>query len=326
MRLHNNPDLFKQAIRATAEEKGLLDIYIEKDYWITLALKLIFEQETGAYTVFKGGTALSKCEGMIERFSEDIDLVILQGEGESGAQKAKKIRAISKAVEGAMPEEVLEGVTSKTGMIRKTAHSYPKAFEGIFGQVRDKIIIEATWFGHAEPYSKRMISSYIYEMMVKSGQEKLAKEYDMLPFELKVLEPKRTFCEKIMSLVRFSYSDDPIVELGRKIRHIYDLYQMLENPGIEAFFESPEFESLLINVAEEDAASFKNNNGWLEHHPIESVAFGELERIDQELKGTYEGNFSGLVYGELPAWDRVVESMRQIRGRLSNVEWKIDLE
>jgi predicted nucleotidyltransferase component of viral defense system len=68
----------------------ILDIYVEKDYWVTLALHTIFQDEIGKETVFKGGTALSKCFGMIQRFSEDIDLVVLRKEGESGNQLKKQ--------------------------------------------------------------------------------------------------------------------------------------------------------------------------------------------------------------------------------------------
>lgn len=52
--------------------------YIEKDYWITLALYTIFHVAIGSETVFKGGIALSKCFQMIDRFSEDIDVVVLR--------------------------------------------------------------------------------------------------------------------------------------------------------------------------------------------------------------------------------------------------------
>jgi len=78
--LHENTKLFKEAVRATSQQMGILDIYIEKDYWVTKALHTIFSNEIGQEVVFKGGTTLSKCYGLIERFSEDIDLVILKSE------------------------------------------------------------------------------------------------------------------------------------------------------------------------------------------------------------------------------------------------------
>src|SRR5690606_3155982 len=129
------------------------------------------------------------------------------------------------------------------------------------------IIVEATWLGYYEPYSLQSISSFIYKMMKKRGQEKVSAEYGLLPFEAKVLDPKRTFCEKIMSLVRFSYSDEPIEDLKKKIRHAYDLHQLLQDPEIQRFFNSTEFDEMLLKVGKDDTVSFKNNNKWLQHHP-----------------------------------------------------------
>ncbi len=65
--------------------------FVEKDYWVTYALFTIFNNEIGKETVFKGGTALSKCYNMIERFSEDIDLVVLRREGETDSKLKSKL-------------------------------------------------------------------------------------------------------------------------------------------------------------------------------------------------------------------------------------------
>ncbi|MHC5310560.1 nucleotidyl transferase AbiEii/AbiGii toxin family protein [Myroides sp. LJL116] len=97
MKLHLDRKRFQEAIAITAQEKGILPIYVEKDYWVTYVLKLIFtDAKLKSYTVFKGGTALSKCFDIIKRFSEDIDLTILVNEGETDNELKRKIRAISK--------------------------------------------------------------------------------------------------------------------------------------------------------------------------------------------------------------------------------------
>ena len=59
-----------------AEDKGIVDNAIEKDYWVSMVLRAIFSLPYAAAFVFKGGTSLSKGWGLIERFSEDIDLAI----------------------------------------------------------------------------------------------------------------------------------------------------------------------------------------------------------------------------------------------------------
>lgn len=151
---------------ATSQQMGIPEIYVEKDYWVTFALFHIFKNDIGKETVFKGGTALLKCFGMIQRFSEDIDLVVLRKESETGNQLKTKIKKISKCVSGVLPETTIHGITNKVGMIRKTAHNYPQTFTGHFGQVRDIIIVESTWLGNFEPYTTINVSSFIYEMML----------------------------------------------------------------------------------------------------------------------------------------------------------------
>ncbi|MEZ4980466.1 MAG: nucleotidyl transferase AbiEii/AbiGii toxin family protein [Saprospiraceae bacterium] len=101
-------------------------IFVEKDYWVTYALFTIFNDEIGGDTVFKGGTALSKCFNIIERFSEDIDLVVLRREGESNNRLTAKIKTISNIVGNVLPEIEIAGLTHKMRMNRKTGHSYKR--------------------------------------------------------------------------------------------------------------------------------------------------------------------------------------------------------
>jgi len=124
MKLHENKSLYRDAIRFTAQQMKLKPEYIEKDYWVTYALFTIFKSEIGTETIFKGGTALSKCYQMVERFSEDIDLVVLRREGETDSRLKSKLKKISREVETVLPEVTVEGITNKMGMNRKTAHTY----------------------------------------------------------------------------------------------------------------------------------------------------------------------------------------------------------
>lgn len=124
MKLHQDQQLFRQADQYTSDKLKILPIYVEKDYWVTFALHTIFKNEIGKDTVFKGGTALSKCYNLIERFSEDIDLVVLRHEGESNNKLTTKIRKISAILDEVLPERKIDGLTRKMGMNRKTAHSY----------------------------------------------------------------------------------------------------------------------------------------------------------------------------------------------------------
>jgi hypothetical protein len=196
LKLHKDKTLFRQAVQFTADQLNIAAVYVEKDYWVTYVLHTIFNNEIGKDTVFKGGTALSKCYKMIDRFSEDIDLVVLRREGETDNKLKTKIKTIGKVVAAILPEVEIADITHKMGMNRKTAHSYSKEFKGNYGQVRDVIILESTWLGYHEPHTTRMLNSFVGQMMVNAGQAAIAETNGLIPFEVRVQEPIRTLCER----------------------------------------------------------------------------------------------------------------------------------
>lgn len=87
-------------------------------------MQRIFTGPLADFTIFKGGTALSKCFSVINRFSEDIDLVLVKEPHLSANQLKERLKRISQAVSGFLPEVEIVGITNKKGMIRKTAHAY----------------------------------------------------------------------------------------------------------------------------------------------------------------------------------------------------------
>ena len=272
----------------------------------------------------KGGTALSKCYKLIERFSEDIDMVVLRNKGENDSQLKKKIRTISKVVVNVIPEIEVEGLTNKMGNIRKTVHQYSRLFDGAFGQVREHVVLEATWLGNFEPYSDMQVSSYIYEMMIIKGQEELIEQYNMAPFSIQVLSKLRTLCEKIMSLVRFSRTEDPITDLRNKIRHVYDIHQMLKNDEIRQFFNSGDFDKMLLRVGKDDMIGYKNNNDWIPEHPSTALIFDQPQETWEQLSTKYNGDFKDFVTGDLPAEKALVVTLIKVGEKLRKVKWEIE--
>ncbi|CAG5011174.1 hypothetical protein DYBT9275_04899 [Dyadobacter sp. CECT 9275] len=321
MNLHENKTLFRQAVQATADRMQIPAIYVEKDYWVTYALYTIFQDEIGKETIFKGGTALSKCFKMIERFSEDIDLVVIRKEGETDNRLKTKLKTISACIEPVLPEIELEGLTHKRGMNRKTAHQFPKEFTGAYGQIRDVIVLETTWLGNYEPYGEQTIASFVGGMMLEANQHQIASQYHLLPFTVQVLSPLRTLCEKIMSLVRFSHTDTPIADLRKKVRHLYDLHQLLQLEEYSGFLRSEAFEKILIDVGRDDFKSFRNNNQWLKIHPADAMMFGNLENTWNQIKDAYTRDFKNLVFGKLPDEASILDCLKSIQSRLKTVSW-----
>ena len=107
MYLHNDKDLFTEVITEVITEAnaqtGIAESIIEKDYYVTMILKLLAKSNPDI--VFKGGTSLSKCFHLINRFSEDIDITFSEHIGESRRKKLKykTLKPISEELEMPIP-------------------------------------------------------------------------------------------------------------------------------------------------------------------------------------------------------------------------------
>jgi predicted nucleotidyltransferase component of viral defense system len=323
MILHNDKEVFHDAIVKTSEMFSIREIYIEKDYWVTYALKTVFGSPIGKECVFKGGTALSKCFNLIDRFSEDIDLVILNKPEDTGGQLKKKLKAVSEVIGSVLKEIDVDGITNKKGQVRKIAYEYDRICTGEFGQIRDKIILESSIFGFYEPSSDEFVSSFIADMIKESGLDYLLDKYEMHPFKVRVLSKLRTFCEKIMSLVKFSHTENAYEDLSNKIRHFYDLHNMLKDEEVLTFLEGDDFDDMLIRVGKDDKDKYKNNAEWIDIHPSESIVFSDVEDCWGKISGSYKTSFSEMVYGELPQEKIIIESLKKISKRINRVDWNL---
>ncbi|SDR69042.1 Nucleotidyl transferase AbiEii toxin, Type IV TA system [Gillisia sp. Hel1_33_143] len=326
MKLHNYKNAFEGAIVATSEHLGISEIYIEKDYWVTYALKQIFtDKNTKDIAVFKGGTSLSKCYGIIDRFSEDIDLVVIQEEDESGNLLKKKLKTVTEAVKQPLNYVPGHHLENKMGKIRKLVYEYEKVgVKGSYGQIRDQIVLEVSSLGNSQPSKKLKIQTMIVEFIAATNNTDLIRFYELEPFEVNALSIERTFCEKIISLVRFSYTENPLEDLTNKVRHTYDLHQLLNQSRISSFLKSDDFETMLIQVGKDDDKAIPNDKEWLSKHPSESLFFSETEKVWKTLSKTYAGSFKELLTGDLPNEKDVLQSLLKIGSRLKEIKWNIN--
>ena len=160
-------------------------------------------------------------------------------------------------------------------------------------------------------------------MMREKGQETFIREYRMAPFTIQVLGKTRTFCEKVMGLVRFSRTNDPVTALRNKIRHVYDLHQLLKDEEVAAFFASSDFDDMLTKVGNDDIVSYKNNNSWVSEHPATALLFAKLDETWLQLSTTYHTSFKELVTGKLPPEVELIATLKTVEGRLRRVGWSI---
>ncbi|OXE98092.1 nucleotidyltransferase AbiEii toxin of type IV toxin-antitoxin system [Flavobacterium araucananum] len=325
MNLHLDKDNFEGAIIAAADYFSIPEIFIEKDYWVTYALSELFHSKAKEGIVFKGGTSLSKCYKIIERFSEDIDLVVVKQDSDTGNDLKRKLKEITTIVDESILKEVLgDSNTSKGGSLRKIVYSYPKiGMSGDYGQVREHITVEVSHLGNFKPNETRSICTLIADYIKTIPNSELIAQFGLEDFEVKTLAVERTFCEKIISLVRFSYTENPLEDLSKKVRHTYDLHQLLQLKEIQDFAASQEFDSMLLQVGMDDDKAIPNDKNWLYEHPKDALIFSKTSIVWNQVKKVYSTSFKELVTGNLPDENKVLETLLFLSDRIQKMKWSI---
>lgn len=328
MNLHLDKDNFEGAIVATANYFEIPEIFIEKDYWVTYALHQLFHSEVKDLIVFKGGTSLSKCYSIIKRFSEDIDLVVIKNDVDTGSELRRRLKDITTIIDRSILDKVADHPnTNKKGSIRKIVYSFPKVgLGGKYGEVKDDITLEVSHLGNFEPNVTKPIRTLIADYINSTQNIELITQFGLGDFEVKALAVERTFCEKIISLVRFSYTENPIMDLSNKVRHTYDLTLLLRLDSIKNFVNSDSFGIMLLQVAKDDDKAIPNNKEWLYNHPKEALIFSDTLMVWNVLKKVYTGTkFNELLIGneKPPHENDVFETLVFLSERIEVISWEV---
>lgn len=231
--LHDDKELFEQAVLKTAEYMNIDAGIVEKDYYVTLMLKEL--AETVPDLVFKGGTSLSKCHKIINRFSEDIDLTIEYDTKPSESKRKNLKKYIAAAIEKHGFELANPNEIRSRRDFNKYVVNYPSAFTQ--NGLKNHLQIETMIKIKAYPNKEMEAASFIYDYLEKEGFHDMIKEHGLEPFILKVQSAGRTFVDKVFALADY-YMSGRITEHSR---HIYDLYKLMDkvelNQDLKDLFE-----------------------------------------------------------------------------------------
>lgn len=216
--LHDNRELFEQVILKTSDEFGIEAGIIEKDYYVTEFLRAIVKKQPDI--IFKGGTSLSKCYKIINRFSEDIDLNLKCDKKPSEGQRRKLKSNILSAVD----ELKMELSNPENIRSRRDFNKYIIDYPIIAGTnyLKSQLVIETAVFFRSYPTVPLMASSFIYDYLSKNGLNDFAEKYALGEFEVNVQSAERTFIDKVYALGDYYLSG----EITEHSRHIYDLYKL----------------------------------------------------------------------------------------------------
>jgi len=294
MKLHTDIKFFNETIRAASNHLGIKDEFVEKDYWITLVLYQLSKSKLAEQTVFKGGTSLSKAYGIINRFSEDIDISILNSDTQSGNEIKTIIRSVEKEMTKQLKELYVEGITSKGSRFRKSVFEYESKNNN------NKLIVEVNSFANPFPFQKMTIRSFVYDFYVATGNEKYVEQFHLQPFELNVLNKDQTLMEKLVSLIRFSFAENAVASISQKIRHFYDLYFLMNDKACAEFIKSGEFKKRFNEILNHDRELFDEPAGWQKKQLSDSPLVNDFEAIWPQIRNKYKTELSALAFSPIP--------------------------
>jgi len=310
--LHKNKKEFQELIQLVSDYYKISTTFVEKDYWITLVLNRLSNSKFSNCFVFKGGTSLSKGFQLIERFSEDIDIAMIKEELSGNAIKSK-LRSIEKEISIDINEIFEPEITSKGSMFRKSVYQYPTIIVNrLNSNTTNRLIIEINSFANPYPYSKQVIKSFITQYLKETQQENIIIKYNLIPFELNVLDKSQTMIEKMVSLIRFSFDSNPERAIASKIRHFYDLYFLYRDSQCNTYINSDFFKKDFLDLLKHDQSSFDTPSGWNLKTIAESPLIIDFENIWESIKNPYISELSQLSFSQIPEENEVAESFKKL--------------
>ncbi len=317
MKLHENQKLFIQLLNFSANTLKIRPEFIEKDYWITHALQRMAQNENADKVVFKGGTSLSKAYRLTNRFSEDIDIAIVDADSFSKNQLKMLIKRLAKDMASDLQEIIIPNVTSKGSRFYKAIYQYQNLVGLTSSAVKTgQLLIEINTYANPYTYINREISSFLSDYLIAINRNDLIEQYDLNPFSIKVLDIRRTLIEKMVSLLRFSFETDVVKALSTKIRHFYDLYYLANDKECVEYLLSSEFKKDLSELLIHDQQEFDIPEGWQTKTIKESPLFKEFSTLWTILSVVYQNELTPLAFSDIPDKKLIAESFMKILKQL----------
>lgn len=218
MVLHKDKESFDIAIRAASRHFNVSPAIIEKDYYVTLVLCELAKQVPDL--LFKGGTSLSKCHKIIDRFSEDIDITL-----DSEHQSQGKRRNLKYTIVEICNNLGLNLLNESETRSRRDYNCYKidySARHSLSG-LNPQLLVETVFIVKAFPDEVKKASSMIYDYLKAVGNDEAIAQYELEPFDIRVQTLDRTLVDKVFAVCDYMLDN----KTERQSRHIYDLSRLL---------------------------------------------------------------------------------------------------
>ncbi|WP_175282109.1 nucleotidyl transferase AbiEii/AbiGii toxin family protein [Candidatus Odyssella thessalonicensis] len=325
----------QEIILRTAEHKKISPLLIEKDYWVCWVLRRLFSINIASFLTFKGGTSLSKCFGVIKRFSEDCDITIDKSlfiKNQEDTTLSRKqfqkllditdekatvfihhdiLPRLSKVISDNLPSQAHWALEKEELEAKNLRFYYPSALVlKEYPYVKKSVLIEMGVRGEIYPSEDMEITAYIEEVFSNI----LEKEAILI----RTLSPIRTFWEKI-TLLHAENNRPSDKKLGDRIsRHYYDVYQLLQTDIPKKALSDLE---ILYDVIDNKAKFFRSS--WAHY---ETAVPGTLNIVPHEallakLKVDYQ-KMNLMIFEGIPDFLKIIETISQFQAQFNTFATK----
>ena len=314
---------------------------IEKDWWVTTVLKVLFDLSISKYTFFKGGTSLSKGWNLINRFSEDIDIALfreffLKEKSLSCARcennnQIKMLRKSSRDfIHGELKTE-LEMKLKETGLdviveavtTHMTAEGekpidhdadptvllvhYPSIFHSGHSYIKPVVKIEISCLSMKEPYEIKRISSLISDVFGDDDGDTVSN--------IATISPSRTFLEKSFLLNEEYQRRNP--RTLRMSRHLYDLEKLMDTDYAKSALQNM---SLYTEIVEHRKKFYHVGGVDYSLDMPEKISFCPSGEILNRFRSDYENMKSSFIYGNPLDFDILIKRLEELQTRFRQMK------
>lgn len=305
--LHERGD-FNQLLAIVANDRGLIPLLVEKDYWIMHSLWGL--QSQGFKFELKGGTSLSKGFGIIHRFSEDIDIRIEPPDDmdvKTGHNQDKPAHIASRrayydelakriciqGIDSVDRDTVFDDEKMRSAGIRL---SYPSRTANLAG-VKDGILLELG-FDDTAPNRPVTISSWALEFALDRG----VQVFDNRAIHVPCYAPTHTFVEKLQTIsTKYRRLSDTQEFPGNFLRHYYDVYCLLALQEVQLFMQQPAYH-------ERKVQRFRSGDEWV---IAKNPAFTLDDPVQRARFAREYHKASALYYKGQPDFDQLLARIGQ---------------
>lgn len=321
----------KETLTQAQSRSGILLKALGKDWWVTLVLKALFQSTYKDYLVFKGGTSLSKGWKLISRFSEDIDIAL---DPESFGMKYEEVPSknyITKLKKQGcvftctkLKEELAKQLSAlgvPEGTVSIEADPIPEDFPDTDPQVlhvkyrslyepsqyiAEEVKVEVSVRSLKTPFTVRPIQSILWEAFPNAA-------YAETPFEVTIVEPRKTFLEKAFLLhEEFGKPDKSKIRYVRMSRHFYDLVMNMDSGvGADALADHELYDHLIVH------RQGYSRIPWVDYQTLqhETLSFVPPSEMLERYGADYAAMQEAMIYGDPPGFEELIERMKQLQGR-----------